>query len=109
MEDKIKVWLSFDFGITGSFEDLYKFLDSMNAVECGSDLSYFETGYKKGFIKGLKEEIKKNIELKQTDRIYVIINYKEKLRSGFLFGSQKRAFWEGYAQKQDNKLLLEDI
>ncbi|MCF6241291.1 MAG: hypothetical protein L3J74_08105 [Bacteroidales bacterium] len=109
MADKVSVWLNFDFGFSADYENLYMFLDENKAIECGSNLAYFEKDYKKDFVKHLKKQLSEKIIFKKTDRIYIIIHYHKKILSGFITGSQKHALWEGYAQKQNNNILIDDL
>ena len=35
------VWISFDLGVQGDYEGLYRWLDSFDARECGENLVLF--------------------------------------------------------------------
>jgi len=109
MKNKVKVWLNFDFGFSADYENLYYFLNKIKAKEYGDTLAYFETEYKKDFIKSLKKQLLNEIKLKKNDRIYLIIMYKEKLLSGFILGNQKSPAWQGFSQKENFNILIEDI
>ncbi|MCF6241290.1 MAG: hypothetical protein L3J74_08100 [Bacteroidales bacterium] len=102
----VEIWLNFDFGFRGDFEGLFILLDKYKAIECGSDLAYFKLSYKKDIIKQLRKEIIENVQIERTDRIFLIVKYKNKIKSGFLFGGHKRPAWEGYSMtNSDNNIF----
>lgn len=94
-------WLSYDLGIKGDYTGLYTFLDSVGAKECGDSIAFFQKDYGEEFLENLIIELKKFISIEKTDRIYVVYIETEtgKAKGKFLFGSRKRAPWEGYATK----------
>jgi hypothetical protein len=42
---KQRIWLSFDLGIKGDYQSLYKWLDARKARECGDSVAYFTFEY----------------------------------------------------------------
>ena len=107
---KKTIWISFDFGMKGDYEGLYKWLDETGAQERGYGLAMikgieFPQKYipliKKdlAFKNYIKNEIGKTTEIGKSDRIYMIWRSieNEKLRGGFINGRNKAAPWIGYA------------
>jgi len=94
------IWISYDLGISGDYTGLYTWLDKHQAKECGDSLAVIKMEIKGDVISTLKREIKKNVKLSPTDRIYII--YKDKTNGSvvgvFLFGGRKHAPWAGYGQ-----------
>lgn len=99
MSAKRTFWLSYDLGLKGDYSGLYTFLDSIQAKECGDSVAYFQKDFGDDFLNNLTKELKKAVKIKATDRIYVVYsdNNSSKIKGKFLFGSRKRAPWEGYA------------
>jgi len=108
-KENVKIWLNFDFGFRGDYENLYMLLDAYKAIECGSNLAYFEMPYNKGIIKNLKREIYKKVDIERTDRIYLIVEYKNNIKSGFLFGGHKRPAWDGYSMSNPSDDIFDLI
>lgn len=101
------VYLSYDLGLKGDYNGLYSWLDSLDAKECGNNVALFQKEFLKNdhtsIYEELKKEMQENIQLKATDRIYVILRSQEGLMKGkFIFGGRKRAPWEGFAVSYDN-------
>ena len=93
------IWISYDLGLKGDYSGLYTFLDSMKAKECGDGFAFFEKDYGNDLLDGLKKDIEAHVNLTKTDRIYVIYldTSNVRMKGKFLFGTRKRAPWEGYA------------
>lgn len=107
---KKAIWISFDFGMKGDYEGLYKWLDENGAEERGYGLALIkEIDFPKKYIPSTKEdlafknyikkEISKTTEFGKSDRIYMIWRSieNEKLRGGFIYGRSKAAPWIGYS------------
>lgn len=100
------IWISFDFGLKGDYQNLYTWLDNHNALECGQNLACLKYPYSKGISDGfsffelLKKDITESIKLSKTDKLYVI--YKDpdtsKMKGKWLNGTRKAASWEGYGK-----------
>lgn len=87
----MRYWLSYDLGLRGNYEDLYEWLDNMEAVECGESLASFVTDKTRDqIVKEIKALLDKNA------RVYVISKYKDKYVGKFVLGKRKRAPWTGY-------------
>ena len=99
MSTKKAIWLSYDLGIKGDYSGLYNFLDSVDAKECGDSMAYFQKDYGTDFLEDLMKDIHKHAKINWSDRIYVVYieESTKKPKGKFLFGSRKRAPWEGYA------------
>ena len=92
-------WISYDLGIKGDFNSLYQWIDSHKGKECGNSVAYVTFSFQTDFIAELKKNLEDNIELKASDRIYIVYNDEgtEKTTGTFLFGNRKSAPWEGLA------------
>ena len=104
---KSMIWLSYDLGIDGDYENLYYWLDSHNANECGDSVAALIYEHNGDVVAEIKNEIKSNIDLRKKDRFYLIYkSEKGKFKGTFLFGKRKRSPWAGYAVT--GKASLED-
>ena len=87
----MRYWLSFDLGLRGNYEELYEWLDNIEAVECGEGTASFVTSKTRDqIIKELKKILDKNA------RVYIISKYKNKYIGKFVLGKRKKAPWVGY-------------
>ncbi len=92
------VWLSYDLGLRGDYEGLFRFLAEMEARECGGSLGVFNFPVKDDLMKELKAAVKKHVDLGKRDRIYVAYKGPNGKPTGqFLFGGRKAPPWAGYA------------
>ena len=95
------VWLSFDLGVQGDYEGLYRWLDSLDARECGDNLAYFFFEPKEDLLAEIKAGVEKAINIDKKTRIYVIfLNQDGKAKGRFLFGHRKAPAWAGFAVKE---------
>ena len=92
-------WLSYDLGLKGDYNSLYRWLDKQKAKECGDSIAVFQ------YICSTdnpNEEIKKslleNVEFNKTDRVYLMWrdDNKQANLGIFIIGHRKPAPWEGY-------------
>ena len=97
------IWISYDFGLRGDYNGLYTWLDNNNALECGQGLAFLK--YRalkdldsKELMKEVLADLKKNVKLSKTDRIYIICKESttNKIKGDFMNGGRKAASWEGY-------------
>ena len=103
------VILNFDLGIRANYDDLYRFLDSYEAMDCGNSNAVFlypfkgeDLSYEDKF-EQIKKEIEKTVQFGRNDRIYVIVHSNEGVGKGkFLFGQRKTPIWDGYAIKEED-------
>ncbi len=97
-----RVWLTYDLGIDGDYDGLYQWLDAHQAVECGggdscASFTYENTGHT-SIADAIKNELKKAVNLRKRDRIYIICKDKQgKFVGKFIHGTRRRPAWVGYA------------
>lgn len=113
---KKSIFITFEFGIKGDYDSLYKWLDERNAVDRGYGLAFIKdyTISQKistdlEFLKYMKGEISSKVKLGNSDRIYIIWNGIESsvMKGGFIHGKSKQAPWAGYAQNDSPSLDLD--
>ncbi len=91
-------WISFDLGVQGDYEGLYRWLDAHDAQECGDNVAFIKKYEYTGDLReNLKKELEGSIEINQKTRIYVIHEDSGKVKGKFIFGNRKRPSWTGYA------------
>lgn len=90
-QEKKRYWLLFDLGLRGNYEELYTWLDNIQAFECGENLATFRDDK-------TPERIGKELAalLGKKARIYLINESKGKLCGTFLLGGRKRPPWAGH-------------
>lgn len=95
---KKAIWISYDLGIGGDSDGLYRWLANHEAVECGYGLAFFNYNVENSdkILEDLKSEIETNVRVNNKTRIYCIRKIGEKIKGSFLFGSRKGNPWEGY-------------
>ncbi|MBM3326151.1 MAG: hypothetical protein FJY65_04085 [Calditrichaeota bacterium] len=95
--------MSYDLGLRGNYEELYTWLDNLEARECGDASATFKSSLSP---EQIKAELKK--ALNKEARIYLIGFVDGQLRGKFILGRRKvRADWSGYAVETDE--VDEDI
>lgn len=103
---KQSIWISYDLGIKGDYPNLYRWLDSKKAKECGNSIAYFSFEFETNIADELKAELSKNIDFKSGDRVYLIttklVDGKLTTIGQFVIGNRKASPWEGYAPTEDN-------
>lgn len=94
-------WLSYDFGIDGNYNQLFQWLDSVKAVECGDSVASFQLNlnFKSSddIPKTALKKIKEHVQLRKQDRLYLIWRDGSKVRGEFIHGQRHRSPWAGYA------------
>jgi hypothetical protein len=107
---KRAVWMSYDLGIQGDYQSLYKWLDTQNAKECGDSLALFNFEYSHSLKDELKDVLTQDVSFGKSDRIYIV--YRDELRNiskgVFLFGGRREAPWTGHAEK-DSGAIDEEV
>ena len=105
---KISVWISYNLGIKGDYDGLYQWLDTHNGMECGNGTAFIRYEYQKDFLTELKSDLVKSVEIKGSDRIYIVYKNVENSNTvgKFLFGNRKAAPWTGYAPSNET---IEDV
>jgi hypothetical protein len=90
------IWLSFDLGIKGDYEGMYRWLDAHKASECGDSTAAFYYEYTGDLKTSLKTDIETAIEIDKKSRIYLIYQ-AGKTKGSFIIGERKSPPWAGYA------------
>ena len=99
---KNRVWLSYDLSVDGDYENLYNWLDSKNAKECGDSIAVFFYEYKNDLFEEILSDLKSSVDFRKNDRIYVLAIFSDNKYSGkFIIGKRKSAPWIGYAGSED--------
>ena len=91
----MRYWLSFDLGLRGNYEDLYAWLDSKSARECGDSIATFSVDLTP---EQLKLQLDHLFNSNSRARIYLIHNREGRLHGEFIIGGRKRAPWSGFAE-----------
>jgi len=92
------IWISFDLGVKGDYEGIYKWLDEHKARECGDSLAGLFYGHSGDLIDDLITDLKENVEITPKSRVYVIRLLEGKMKGRFIFGGRHSAPWSGYAE-----------
>ena len=101
MSDQM-IWLSYDLGVDGDYENLYAWLDGKDAKECGDSMAVFRYENSKDIADKLKNDIENHVDIRTKDRIYIIFRNQEDVMKGkFIWGSRKKAPWSGYAVEKN--------
>jgi len=98
------IWLSYDLGVDGDYENLYSWLDDKEAAECGDSVAAFRYEYMKDIEEEIKKDIQQYVALRKNDRIYIIFRDDKKMKGKFIFGGRKKAPWSGYAIEKKGSL-----
>ena len=115
---KKSLWISFDFGMKGDYEGLYRWLDLHNALERGYGLALIKeiniphnkSNNDDSFKKYIFQEIKKNVRIGKADRMYMIwksIENETRIKGGFLSGGSKSAPWKGHSQINEDEVDMD--
>lgn len=95
----MRIWLSFDLGVSGDYEGMYSWLDDKNAQECGASVASFLCPEEADLLPSLKSEIEQAVTLNRRSRIYLVYKDEQGTSKGrFLIGGRKRAPWDGYGR-----------
>jgi len=91
--------MSFDLGVKGDYEGIYRWLDSHQAKECGDTVALFYFEPKTGNLPSeIEASVKESVNIDSRTRIYIIFLGKDRSMKGrFLFGQRKAAPWTGFA------------
>lgn len=96
---KTFVWLSFDLGVKGDYDGMYRWLDSQEAKECGDSVACFTYSYSGDLLQSLKQDLDSNVEFdEKKSRVYVIRLVDGKMKGSFILGNRRKAPWTGYAE-----------
>lgn len=98
----MRVWLSFDLGVSGDYEGMYAWLDEKGAKECGDSVaSFMFPGDNGDLVASLKSELENEVKLNKRSRIYVVYNHGGKYKGKFVVGGRKNPPWDGYGIHED--------
>ena len=98
----MRIWLSFDLGVSGDYDGMYAWLDDKQAQECGPSVASFLCSQEHDLVPSLKSEIKEAVVLNKRSRIYVV--YKDdqgRSKGRFLIGGRKNPPWDGYGRHDE--------
>lgn len=99
---QVRIWISYDLGVKGDYPGMYAWLDNHKAVECGDSFAslYVECTNRGTVVEDVLAEIKENVNLAPSDRIYVIYRREDNMTRGtFIHGRRKANPWEGYGHR----------
>lgn len=106
------IWLTYDLGVGGDYQNLYAWLDDHNAVDCGNNFAYLWIPYQKGmsddeFMNNILKDIEAYVSLKPGNRIYIVRSYQDdndekKMKGSFIYGKRKASPWEGFGSKTND-------
>jgi hypothetical protein len=96
------IWISFDLGVKGDYEQLYAWLDNHEAKECGPNLATLRYAFQEDLLTELTQDILGTVTVEKRDRLYVI--WREdasgKLKGRFILGKRKAAPWVGFGAQE---------
>lgn len=91
------IWISFDLGVQGDYEGIYRWLDERSALECGDSLAGLNYEYSGDLLDQLHDDLKDKININNKTRIYVIRLEAGKMKGKFIFGARRQPAWTGMA------------
>lgn len=100
-----RIWMSYDLGVDGDYEGLYRWLDKREAVECGDSCASLIWQGSAGVLEqAIKRDLRKSVKLRTRDRIYLIFqDQNAKYKGRFVLGGRKKsAPWSGYAVNEES-------
>ena len=95
-----RYWVSFDLGLRGNYDDLYGWLDSQGAKDCGDGVATFVSNKSREQIIRELKNLARPANLSEVSghrtaaRIYLITR---KEGGKFIVGKRRAAPWTGYA------------
>ncbi len=92
------IWISFDLGVKGDYEGMYKWLDEHKAKESGDSVAGLTYEHSGDLIDELKTDLQEHVDFTSKSRVYVIRLLEGKMKGRFLFGGRRSAPSSGYAQ-----------
>ena len=99
---EVRIWISYDLGTDGDYVGMYAWLDCHDAVECGDSFAslLINCESRETVERDVLAELHKNVNLKPTDRIYLLYRREDNMTKGtFLYGNRKESPWKGTANK----------
>jgi hypothetical protein len=93
------IWLSFDLGVAGDYDGMYRWLAEHEAIECGDSFALVRIDPLQfpNFPFDFKTDIEKAVDIdpKKT-RIYIVWNDHDQVKGRFIFGNRRQAPWAGF-------------
>lgn len=101
------IWISFDMSFRADYEGLYKWLDKLDAEECGKFLAVLKYKANGDFIGEIERDVKLHVKLEDGDRIYVLYRDDEtgKVMGRFIKGGRKMPSWNGYCRPDQSEII----
>jgi hypothetical protein len=100
-------WLTFDLGLRGDYPGLYKWLDMLQAKECGNNVAVFRyDSTTQQPEREIESSLRENVNFNPTDRIYLIWRDDETNKNSgtFIIGRRKTAPWEGHSLAREQAI-----
>ncbi|MBR6064143.1 MAG: hypothetical protein IKP54_08330 [Bacteroidales bacterium] len=110
------IFISYDLGLHGDYVNLYKWLDTHDAKECGDSFCCLTYEFKtvsqvssdeetRNMLKEIHDDIKASDNLSGRDRFYIVseLYYKgqKKMMGTFIFGKRlQKNPWDGASNKE---------
>jgi hypothetical protein len=100
-------WLSYDLGLKGDYQGLYRWLDSVKAMECGNNFAVFKKNDSLNVVQEIETDLSAKVTFKEGDRVYLIWKdaKTDKIKGQFIKGHRKPAPWEGYSDYYEKELV----
>ena|ERR1035437_2176865 len=97
------IWISFDLGVKGDYEGIYRWLDERQAKECGDSVAGLSYEHSGDLLDDLTKDLRESVELTAKSRAYVIRLIDGKMKGKFILGRRRNAAWSGYAETGDQE------
>jgi hypothetical protein len=100
--EETAVWLSYDLGIGGDYENLYAWLDENGAEECGDNVALLRVRGVEDVAEHLRSSIERRVGADKRLRVYVVFRDPASGRNKgvFLFGRRRQPPWTGFARAE---------
>lgn len=114
---------SYDLGVDGDYKELYKWLDSKGAMECGDSVCMIKYEFStinhmsddndtRNALREIFNSLKDaGIKFRLNDRIYIAsdfyYNKVKSLKGGFIIGKRKPNPWDGFSRQGEGNFELE--
>lgn len=96
------VWVSFDLGVKGDYEGMYRWLDQFDAKECGDTIACLWYEHPGDLLQDLKRDIAAAVEMTPKGRVYVIRLVEGRMKGSFIYGRRRNAPWSGFAEREED-------
>ena len=99
---RIRIWLSFDLGVSGDYEGMYMWLDDRGAKECGDSVASLVFAHDGDLLESLRSDMANVVSLNKRSRVYVVYrDHEGKNKGKFVIGRRKNAPWNGYGTHEE--------